>query len=256
MFRSLIATLLLLTSGSLFAQNASPATGTTPQASPPHANTTEGGNTPTPAHPPAIEDSQKLTLLKSVPVTYPASAQAAGIQGYVVIQIATNENGDVEKTDIVRGNPALADAAVDSLKQWKFQPFIKDRNPVNASIVLGFQFEIADGQCTNGVKQATVTTPAERPVQVAGKDMKPFICKKVEAVYPKMAELAKVQGDVVMGATITKGGLVENLHVIATASPLLNQSAIDAVRQWRFHPYLVSGEPVEVQTTISVTYSF
>jgi protein TonB len=80
------------------------------------------------------------------------------------------------------------------------------------------------------------------------------MCKKVSATYPQMAQLAGVQGDVVMATTIGKDGMVQNLHVLSSASPLLNQSALDAVKQWRYRPYLVSGKRVEVETTITIAF--
>jgi protein TonB len=122
------------------------------------------------------------------------------------------------------------------------------------STSLGFKFEIGDGKCTDGVKQATVTTPFEHRATVTEKDIQGFMCKKVSATYPQMAQLAGVQGDVVMATTIGKDGMVQNLHVLSSASPLLNQSALDAVKQWRYRPYLVSGKRVEVETTITIAF--
>src|SRR6185312_13606368 len=73
--------------------------------------------------------------------------------------------------------------------------------------------------------------------------------------YPQMAKIARVQGPVVLAAVIGKDGTIQNLHVISTASPLLNQSALEAVKQWRYRPYILNGEPVEVDTTITVNFT-
>jgi protein TonB len=69
-----------------------------------------------------------------------------------------------------------------------------------------------------------------------------------------MAELARVGGDVVMSATVDKDGTLETIRILSTASPLLNQSALDAVKQWRYRPYIVSGEPVPVSITLKVSF--
>jgi TonB family protein len=72
--------------------------------------------------------------------------------------------------------------------------------------------------------------------------------------YPKEARAKKIQGTVVLEATIGKGGTVEALHIIKSPDELLSDSAMKAVRTWRYRPYLLNGEPIEVETTISVTY--
>jgi protein TonB len=73
--------------------------------------------------------------------------------------------------------------------------------------------------------------------------------------YPQMAKIARVQGPVVLAAIIGKDGAIQNLRVVSTASPLLNQAALDAVKQWRYRPYILNGEPVEVDTTITVNFT-
>ncbi|HMC30380.1 MAG TPA: energy transducer TonB [Candidatus Angelobacter sp.] len=71
--------------------------------------------------------------------------------------------------------------------------------------------------------------------------------------YPQMARIAHIQGDVVLQATISKTGTVENLRAVQ-GHPILIQAALDAVRQWKYKPYILNGEPVEVETTIKVQF--
>ena len=82
-----------------------------------------------------------------------------------------------------------------------------------------------------------------------------LVIHRVQPTYPQMAKIARVQGSVVLAAIIGKDGTIQNLHVVSTASPLLNQSALDAVKQWRYRPYILNGEPVEVDTTVTVTFT-
>jgi periplasmic protein TonB len=72
--------------------------------------------------------------------------------------------------------------------------------------------------------------------------------------YPAIAKAAHIQGIVVLQATISKSGSIQNLRVIS-GPPLLQQAALDAVRSWRYKPYLLNGEPVEVETTINVVFN-
>jgi periplasmic protein TonB len=72
--------------------------------------------------------------------------------------------------------------------------------------------------------------------------------------YPAIAKAAHIQGVVVLQATISKSGSIQNLRVIS-GPPMLQQAAMDAVRSWRYKPYLLNGEPVEVETTINVVFN-
>jgi protein TonB len=73
-------------------------------------------------------------------------------------------------------------------------------------------------------------------------------------VYPPLARQTRISGTVRLHAIISKGGAVQQLEVIS-GHPLLVQSALDAVRQWRYRPTTLNGEPVEVDTTIDVIFS-
>jgi protein TonB len=73
-------------------------------------------------------------------------------------------------------------------------------------------------------------------------------------VYPAIAKTARVSGTVVMQATISKTGTIDNLRVVS-GPQLLRQSAVDAVRNWRYKPYMLNNEPVEVESTVSVVFS-
>lgn len=79
------------------------------------------------------------------------------------------------------------------------------------------------------------------------------LLRKIEPQYPQMAKVAHIQGDVILAATISKSGTIENLHQVS-GHPILVQAAMEAVKQWRYKPYLLNGEPVEVETTIKVSF--
>jgi len=76
---------------------------------------------------------------------------------------------------------------------------------------------------------------------------------RVQPVYPTIARMAKIQGPVELRAVISKAGTIENLAVVS-GHPLLVASAREAVRQWRYRPYLLNGEPIEVETNITVNF--
>jgi periplasmic protein TonB len=80
------------------------------------------------------------------------------------------------------------------------------------------------------------------------------LIRKVQPAYPPLARSARIQGQVVLQAVISRQGSIENLSVV-TGHPMLVQAAIDAVRQWRYRPYILNNEPVEVETQITVNFS-
>ena len=80
------------------------------------------------------------------------------------------------------------------------------------------------------------------------------LVNKVEPVYPQLARNTRVQGQVVLTAIISKDGTIQDLRVLS-GHPMLVQAALDAVRQWRYKPYLLNGEPVEVETTVTVIFN-
>lgn len=80
------------------------------------------------------------------------------------------------------------------------------------------------------------------------------LIRKVQPIYPALARSARIQGVVALQATISKEGTIKNLRVLS-GHPMLTAAAIDAVRQWRYRPYVLNGAPVEVETQITVNFS-
>jgi protein TonB len=101
---------------------------------------------------------------------------------------------------------------------------------------------------------AAVPRPSSSgPLRVSQGVAQGFLVDQVKPVYPPLARQARVQGAVVLQAVIGKNGSIENLRVIS-GHPMLVPAAIQAVRQWRYRPYTLNGEPVEVQTEITVNF--
>ena len=76
---------------------------------------------------------------------------------------------------------------------------------------------------------------------------------RVQPDYPSLARQVRVQGLVVLRAMISREGTIENLQVLS-GHPMLVRAAVDAVRQWRYRPYVLNGEPVEVETEVKVNF--
>lgn len=80
-----------------------------------------------------------------------------------------------------------------------------------------------------------------------------MVVRKIEPAYPKLALVARVTGVVLLKAVIDREGVITEIQVIS-GHPILAPAAIEAVKQWRYRPYLLNGQPVEVETNITVTF--
>lgn len=111
----------------------------------------------------------------------------------------------------------------------------------------------------NGLENGTgYLPPPPKPVPNApqlriSQIMEGNLLHRVQPIYPPLARQARVQGSVVLRAVIDRDGRIENLQLIS-GHPLLVQAAIDAVRQWRYRPYLLNQQPIEVETQITVNF--
>jgi periplasmic protein TonB len=81
-----------------------------------------------------------------------------------------------------------------------------------------------------------------------------LLLRRVEPAYPVIAREARIQGNVVLKAIIDKEGNIQDLQLV-TGHPMLVPAAIQAVKQWRYKPFLLNGQPVEVETTVTVIFS-
>ena len=80
-----------------------------------------------------------------------------------------------------------------------------------------------------------------------------LVIKKVQPQYPQTAQQMRIQGAVQLEASISKAGDITNLKVLS-GDPILARAAADAVRKWKYNPYFLNGEPVEIQTVVTVNF--
>jgi len=98
---------------------------------------------------PPVRVSQQAAsalILQKSPLTYPDAARAAGIEGTVVLRIDVSDTGAVKDVAIISGDPVLGQASVDSLKQWKYKPYVVNGVPVEMETELSITFRIKPGQ--------------------------------------------------------------------------------------------------------------
>jgi protein TonB len=103
-------------------------------------------------------------------------------------------------------------------------------------------------------KKPVVRLETKGPVRVSSGVVAALLLQKTLPVYPAIPKAAGIQGTVTLQATISKAGTIENLRVVSGPA-MLQMAALDAVKTWRYRPYLLNGEPVEVETTVNVVFT-
>jgi protein TonB len=145
----------------------------------------------------------------------------------------------------------------------KIQMIKEDETPpsTGAGVVGGVPGGVPGGSMGGVLGGMLSSTPVAIPkaatpqrVRVSQGVSQGMLIRKVQPTYPPLARQARIQGTVVLQALIGKDGAIENLHV-ASGHPMLTGAALEAVKGWRYKPYYLNGEPVEVETTINVIFS-
>jgi len=119
---------------------------------------------------------------------------------------------------------------------------------------LTHDYAVAENRYDDLLAKKNESQAVSGPTRISGGVMAGQIVSKVNPIYPQEAKEQGIQGTVVLHAIIDRDGTVKELTVISGPPPLV-PSAMDAVRQWVYKPYLLNGEPTEVDTTITVNYS-
>jgi TonB family protein len=236
-------------------------TPSTSQGTAPSQHAPEPTNSPVQETSSVPADSTQLEVIKAPEPDYPLEAAAKRVQGRVVIELHISETGDVDHTNIVSGEPTLAVAAEIAMKTWKFKPFIRNGKPVRVSKQVPWEFALkgdtsnacAVVQAVEAMNLAHHRERSDRSQTVHPKVVEGALIHRIEPQYPQMARMAHIQGAVIMTATIGKDGRIHNLKPLC-GHPVLIDASMDAVKQWRYRPYMVEGQPVDVDTTIKTEF--
>ncbi|HKD03607.1 MAG TPA: TonB family protein [Terriglobales bacterium] len=103
------------------------------------------------------------------------------------------------------------------------------------------------------VTPAAVARPVPTTLKVSQGVSQGLLVKRVQPIYPPQALQMRIEGTVVLEASITKDGRIANVQVVK-GEGILAKAAADAVKQWKYNPYFLNGEPVEIQTQISIKF--
>ena len=205
-----------------------------------------------------------LVLLILIPLIYPeALPQGCHADGADRAAAAAAATAPATAAGSARGSRAVGDdeqsadgAHADSEKHHDGEPKKKRRRRVlawpawKAWVEAQAAFSAACSVRTSPKVQAA----APKKVNISAGVAVGMLIQKTTPIYPPIAKAARVSGTVVLQATISKTGTITNLRVVSGPA-MLQQAALDAVKTWRYRPYLLNNEPVEVETTINVIFS-
>ncbi len=199
----------------------------------------------------ALPKQQLMTFLVAPPPPPPPPPPPAATPIKVVKQV---------QSDLMNGQlrtPTKIPEKVQMIKEEDTPP----ASSAVAGVVGGVPGGVPGGQMGGVIGGIISSTPVAVPkvatpqrVRVSQGVTQGLLVHQVKPTYPPLARQARIQGAVILQAVISKQGTIENLKVVS-GHPMLTSSAIEAVKQWKYKPYVLNGEPVEVETQVTVNFT-
>jgi TonB family protein len=184
---------------------------------------------------------------------YTEQARLAAVQGTVVVYAEITKDGSPENLRILRSlGFGLDEEAIKAVQQWQFEPDPEDEKPSRVATYVLVRFRLdrqmygaqLPGEGSNEIYQI-----AEGGITV------PRVLSRAAPLYTEEARTAKREGTVVLFAEISSAGVVGNVVVLHGLGKGLDESAVRAIKQWKFSPALKDGRPVAVMITIEMNFS-
>ena len=226
------------------ASAASRATQNTPAAQPttPAADSPAASETAAPSQPVATDITLASSSTSSTSAPRPSAAKPSTKTPAAAAAPAPDPEPEVTQRLVVRSDTRhLASASAPH-----------DAEAVQAPSAIGLD-GAADTKALASISNAAVAKPTPQMLKVSQGVMEGLVLKRVQPRYPSQALQMRIQGPVQLQATITKDGDIANLKVVS-GDAVLAKAAQDAVKQWKYKPYYLNGEPVQIETQILVNF--
>ena len=198
----------------------------------------------------ALPKTQLMTFLVAPPPPPPPPPPPAATPIKVV---------KIIQTDIINGQlrtPTKIPEKVQMIKEEEAPPPVSTMAGVVGGVpgAAGGQMGGVIGGIINSTPVAVPKVATPQRVRVSQGVTQGLLLRKIQPAYPPLARQARTQGSVLLQAEISKDGSIQNLRLIS-GHPMLAPAAIEAVKQWKYKPYILNGEPVEVETQITVNFT-
>jgi|GEM_PF-5281290 len=172
-------------------------------------------------------------LLEKVNPAYPPAARDAAVQGAVLLKVRVDEKGLPQQIEVLKGHPLLKDAAVDAVRQWRWQPMQIKGKAQSFYATLTVRF-ILDGDRSDADDSSATDDDVD--------NMKPILKKKVSPQYPDEAKKAGLSGAVILEVLVDENGRADEITPLE-GNEILAAAAADALRQWIWEPVKMDGTP-------------
>ncbi|TAK15764.1 MAG: energy transducer TonB [Acidobacteria bacterium] len=205
--------------------------------------------------------------IKYVAPKYPEIAASAQVQGIVILEAVVGPDGSVTDAKVLKSVALLDQAAVDAVREWKYEPTLLNGVPVPVIMTVTVNFSLAGGTSAGATmtpaQGAAMTAMSNNPpptwngktaIRIGGDIKAPERVKYVPPVYPDDAQQAKVQGIVILECIIDEDGNIAQAKILKGV-PLLDQAALDAVLLWKYTPTLLNGVAMPVVMTVTVNFT-
>jgi TonB family protein len=226
---------------------------------------------------------EQATLIHMVQPVYPKEAKDAHISGTVVVKGVIEKDGSMQQVEYVSGPEELKQAAMDAVKQWQYKPTTLAGNPIEVDTTISLVFSLnkaeegeppSEAPTTGGDSKSVAPNPTGVPdalngpgpappppphnvptrIRVGGAVQAANLVHQVLPIYPQEAKLEHISGTVTLHVIVARDGSIQTVEFVS-GPDVLKKSAMDAVKQWRYSPTLLNGQPIEVDTKVAVVYS-
>ena len=210
-----------------------------------------------PVEVPADLDAKLGPVLVQLEADVAADGAVADVRLLSVSIVATKVEMTADPAALREDFDAMVKASIASLRQWRFDP------PASAPAVVRvpIRFDVVGRRTTfgsirpmSGFPPHVTAVPPSNALKVGGAVKTPKKLVNVPPRYPDDAVQAQVQGAVVLDVVLDADGVPTDVQV-SQGVPMLDAAAIEAVRQWRYEPTLMNGEPVPIAMTVTVNFT-
>jgi TonB family protein len=199
-------------------------------------------------------------LISKVDPIYPPIARAAHVGGTVVLHAVIGKDGTVQQLAVLSGPPMLVGSAMDAVRQWVYQPYLLNGDPVEVDTTITVNYT-PDQQNNPPAPPPPPPGSTGEPggsfagvYNIGGAVQPPVPVYTPDPQYTEAARKAKLSGNVVVSLIVDSSGQPQNVHVARGLGNELDEKAIEAVQQYRFKPATKDGEPVAAYLMVEVNF--
>ena len=179
-------------------------------------------------------------VINSTAPSYTNDALVNRIEGTVTVEAESDIDGNMKVLRIVKGlGHGLDDTAMQAIRSWRFAPARRNGAPVTAITQIDVDFKL----------------PLSAVVRIGGGVTSPTVLARVEPLYTEEARKVRLQGTVVVEGVVKKDGTLDVTRIVRGLDYGLTESAVNALKQWKFKPGARNGESMDVSLNIEVNFN-